>query len=328
MNTTTDTPPVAAPQEPQKPIRPIIGILAIVLAVAALIAFFVLGTKRSAPEFVYQRVTPIGEVAVRADGAPVDAAALGVDGQVVEYLETDAAQFALVRTLAATSSDGVPPNPFIYDVYLAGDAPRALTTDGERKAGLAVSADGSKVAYAHRRSDIPEALIEASGASWQVAVVDTATGAVTELGEGVAPQLVTEDDGTLVLFSSRDGVVIRNLANDAMTLATSLLPAGVMTEIDVSPDGEHLMFRDTVNGRYSVFRVSSFLPTLVVAPVGQIPMGLKHAALGTDQVYALRALDTGYVEQLAFPLSRLDAPARAQKSFAPELGIDRITIQN
>ena len=317
--------PIAPPSA--APVNRVPGLILIITAavlvlIAVLIMYFQQKDGRFI-EFAFARLTPIGEEAVVLKDGELASPTLGMEGQAVSYLKASGVEVALVRTLAATSTGTAVVNPFKVDAYLLGAAPRQLTSDGMPKTGLAVSADGQTIAYAYLdASKNPQVLLTPTLADWRIALVDVASGAVTDLGQGYRPQLV---DGILV-YAALDGIHVYSIA-DGAGVTSSLISGAAAVSLDLAADGGHLIYRDPVTLRHAIFAVSALYPELVLAPVGQSPASFIDAAVSGDTLYGLASNEAGGTEVRAFALDDLSSAGTIVHSFPAGSLIGRLIPQ-
>lgn len=115
--------------------------------------------------------------------------------------------------------------------------------DGQEVAGLAVSADGTTIAFVrggapNRAGEIPNPESDPAGVERELWVVGTGGGAPTRLGPGHSPLLTA--DGSAVIYIQ--GGVIRRRSNSNADAEPEVLVRGrgSPSELRLSPDGAHL----------------------------------------------------------------------------------------
>jgi len=141
------------------------------------------------------------------------------------------------------------------ELWLLGKEPRVLTGSGSAKAAVAVSPDGSKVAYAARTDGGKE--FENSFSDWTVHLFDLEAGTDTEIGNGFGPQFFMRDGDVWLLHTASSSVTVTNME----TLQGFSTPFDLVDRIEftprISPDGSQIALRDTATREYNLYSVYS-----------------------------------------------------------------------
>lgn len=256
-----DIQPVQAPVPGAEPVshkRFIITIISVVVLVAILAAgYFYMqsnkgvtvfdgdyleGTLHEFGLFGYKDITPV------------------VAGYLSDYARSGKTEVAIVLNEEGTAQD----------VVVLSDGGRVLTTDGAGKAALAVSPDGSEVAYAVVTGAPAGTLFDIKTALWSVRTTNLETGESWTIGEGFGPQYFERDGKTYLLFTSSRGVVIADL--EARTTQTTLMvtPGVVDYSARISADGMHLAMENGVTKKTDLYAVTSVAAPLsleLIAPI-------------------------------------------------------------
>ncbi|MBU2104081.1 hypothetical protein KKD81_00450 [Patescibacteria group bacterium] len=178
----------------------------------------------------------------------------GVSGTLDDYASGAGVQAAIV-----TSKDSG-----FQEVWVVGKNPRMLAAGPAAKASLAISSDGTFVAYASRTDE--SQMFAGRISSWAVHVIDLESGRDVELGVGFDPEFFVREGAPYLLYTSADGVVVNSLAQrDAYN--GFITPIPVFDAVDhtakVSSDGMYVAMKDSVTHAfsiYSVYRVTADQP--------------------------------------------------------------------
>lgn len=304
----------------------IILVLLGVLLVSGVAYYIWYRSTADSQTFAYVAATPIGDVANVLEGDELRAPELGIDASAAEYVEQEGLSVAIVRTLAATSTERNTYRAFDMNVRVLGEAGRMLTNDGARKAWLAVSSDGAQVAYAFVDSENPLANDNPKPGDWSVAVLTVATGEVVTVGQGISPQFVDATEGRALLFATTEGLRLYDLATGASTDYSQPEFAGAYASFAVSPDSAHLLVRDRATGQHAVYKIVRALPELDLELVGYVP-SLVTAALTNERVYGIAVSATGTSELRSYPLADLNTESRLVRALPQNHTVIRIIPQ-
>lgn len=314
MEETTQTnPQYTLPGSTPKPTAPwlrpfLLGLAAVMLVVAA--AFYLIQREPADTQaFVYVETSPVGEVAKLLDGDTLVAPEFAGEGIVAEYVDRGDSGVALVRTLAATSTEADIYRAFDMDLYTIGTEVRRLTTDGARKGQVALSSDGTQAAYAYVESENPLANDNPRFADWKVAVLTIATGELREVGSGTAPAFIDSDAGRAVLYATEEGLAVFSLSSGSTASYIAPEFTEAYASLEVAPDGRHFLVRDSGTEQHAVYAIESALPSLEVALVGYVP-SLIAPTLTHERVYGLSVSGTGAAEVRSYPLENLNTESR------------------
>jgi len=301
------TPPVTPASETPRFSRKtiIIGIGVLVLGVALLLAFVGLknGEFNILPvseeqTFSYVTRTGYGSEALMLSQDAFGKRDVGAPGTVVEYKEAEDVAVAILR------SDDALPRP-TTEVYVLGDTPRALTDDGYAKAGLAVSHDGTKVAFARINEDRSYQQFSSLLSDWMIVVVDVATGEQEEVGTGFGAQFADPANAGVLLYATEEGVQAVDVVSGAVAVNEFVEVASAHYTPSVSPDGSHTLVYNPETQRYAVFEITSLFPSLTLTPVSQISDALVHAVMQNDTVYGIAKGEGDALELRAYAVGDL-----------------------
>lgn len=177
-----------------------------------------------------------------------------VSGTLGDYAAAGGTEAAIVRQ----ADTGV------TEVQLLGKEQRILASSPAAKAAVAVSHDGSFVAYAARTDGTPGFAPALS--SWTVHLVDVSSGSDIELGTGFDPEFFVRDGVPYLLFTSAEGLVVNSLAQRD-TFSGFITALELSDTVDhaakISSDGSYLALKDPATRQhtiYSVYRVAINLP--------------------------------------------------------------------
>ncbi len=198
-----------------------------------------------------------------------------------------------VRAAIVSNNDGT------QDTVLLSDNNRTLTTDGLRKAALALSPDGTKLAYA-ALTELREGeqAVPFTG-RWTVRIVDLATGESMDLGLGFAPEFFSRDGADYLLYTTPTQLTIFDIAKKSASGTDFFTPSSVDYTARISEDGTYLTIRSAVTGKFDVFTVDSIEGRLALSPVGTVDTQLTDTQWVGDTLYGLTEPADGTVSVIA-----------------------------
>lgn len=300
-----------------------LGVLALVILLGVGMYFWSQSNQQdSVQEFTYSETSPLGEVAKLLQNGALVAPAFDKEGIVADYAVQGVVHLALVRTLAATSTEVNIYRPFDTDLYLLGEESKRLTTDGTAKGWLSLSGDGTHAAYAFVDAKNPLAATNPGPTDWSVAVVSVAGGEVTVLGRGVSPKFL--GTGDTVVFATLTGLRSYNLPTGESTAYDLPQLASAFSSFDLSPDGKYLVVRDPATGQHAVYAVEGSLSELKL--VGKIP-SLTAAALTNKNVFGLKPSTSNVAAVRSYSLQDLGAEGKLFATLPEGSSVTRITPQ-
>ncbi len=170
------------------------------------------------------------------------------------------------------------------EVVLLSDGGRALTSDGLRKAALAVSADGTKVAYAALTGDATNSNFVAE---WTVRIVDVASGASMDLGAGFGPEFFVRDGVSYLLYTTPTQLTVFNINQNVATSVNFFTPSTVDYTGRISADGMYFASRTAITGKFDLYSVERIEGLLELAPLGTIQTQLADGQWVGNTFYGL-----------------------------------------
>ncbi|MES2226060.1 MAG: hypothetical protein V4480_04625 [Patescibacteria group bacterium] len=232
---------------------------------------------------------------------------LPVSGRVLDYARAGGSEAAIVL-----ADDGS------QDVYrIAGGKAQALTHDGGIKSSLAISQDGSMVAYAARSmaSTSTEPADFYALDAWNVTRINTADGSATLAGKGYGPQFFAFEGSEYLAFTGPAGLHIVELAtNTHQDLPVGTMHINGLYRAAISADGHYLALPSS--DTYKEFSLSKADGVFSIAYIGRIPFGAMSVSyLKDDTVASLVATEAGNSITLSDPAN--PASIRSTKILPP-----------
>ena len=166
------------------------------------------------------------------------------EGSLADYAEGGSIKAAII-----TNND-------VDEVYLLSGSQKQLTSDGTKKAALAVSSDGSTLAYAALTNPREDGFI-LSTARWTVRVVDIASGTSRDLGAGFAPEFFVRDGVGYVLYTTPTSLAVFNLLEKNGFETLFFTPSAIDYTARVSENGEFFAIRGSGTAQHSIYRIDS-----------------------------------------------------------------------
>lgn len=199
---------------------------------------------------------------------------IAVAGQLSDYALSGNTRAAIVRN-AETGAQ---------DIVVLAPTEKSLTTDGVGKAAIAVSSDGATVAFARRADRQVGGDFSPQLSSWEIVTLAVSDGTMKQYGQGFAPQFFTKDGVEYLLFTTRYGVSIADVATGAVKSVTFINPGVVDYAAIVARDGSYFAVPNPVSQAYDIFALTSVAPELkyklfAVAPTRFISGGFDGDAL-------------------------------------------------
>lgn len=182
-----------------------------------------------------------------------------------------------------------------HEVVLLDSTMSVLTGSASAKASLAVSPDGSLIAYATRTSGAQT--FSPLLSEWTVRILDRETGSDTELGTGFGPQFFMQDGVPHLLFTTPEGIQVVDVSTNEYRAFTTPFDLDDRIEFAarVAPNGKYLAMRDRVTQQFSlyeIYRVASNIP-LGIEPTGADLVGLLDVVFAGGSVYGVDSHDGG-----------------------------------
>ncbi|MBU1292505.1 hypothetical protein KJ819_00370 [Patescibacteria group bacterium] len=181
------------------------------------------------------------------------------------------------------------------EIVLLNSEQGALTGSESAKASLAVSSDGSLIAYAAQTDGSQS--FNPLLSSWTVRILNRDTGSDIELGTGFGPQFFARDGVTYLLFTTPEGIQVVDTSTAEYRAFTTPFELNDRIEfaVRVAPDGSYLAMRDSVTQQFSlyeIYRVAANMP-LGINPTGADLVGLLDVAFANGSVYGVDSHDGG-----------------------------------
>ncbi len=175
-------------------------------------------------------------------------------------------------------------------VVLEKDAmPQKINEPSAVRDSIALSFDGSRIAYAELALPLTETLYSEEVDDWHIKVVDVATKKVTDLGTGYAPVFIAGNPDILA-FSTPRGIITASLAEDGSSADSTLFIDRTVQNTSYamkgSPDGKHLALYNALTKRYSIFSVAN-AEAFSLSAVGEIRTPLERVALSDTHLYGV-----------------------------------------
>lgn len=207
------------------------------------------------------------------------------------------------------------------DVYsIEGGKAVALTHDGGTKAWLALSPDGSTVAYSQRTGTTTSSTTSFYDPSaWRIVVV--AHGRSQFFDQGYAPGFFMKNGSLFLLYKTPTSVHIANLAtNTHQDIALDTGVPNIFYRPIVSSDGAYLALPDVSTG-YFLYSLSEQNGVFTFAPIKPFAKGTVAVAFtDADAILTSSNADTSHI---SLRLSDVRDPA----SFTSERTIPFVLIQ-
>lgn len=280
-----DMVPGAAPIAPQEPVptkrslKPLLAGGVTLLVLLGLI--IVLGMKYGG--FFFADSATRSLIITEPDGTLLSVGRFGLSavgiasfsefGTVVEYRESNGVSAALVRPEGIIGA---------VEVYVEdAQGKRLLPTNMGEKRSLALSPDGTRVAYATTEQDFT-GFHSSNTSDWSIETVSLGSGEVTTLGAGYAPNFLSD---TVLAYSAPDGLATADIVSGARSSEPSLAARTIEGSAAVSR--EYVVAWNGDVGAYFFLRVESAIP-LRLALVRTVPsITLASPVIRDGYVYFL-----------------------------------------
>lgn len=261
MNISSETAPAAsAPKTPTWSV--IILVIAVLLVAVALVAFLITPVRASIAHTWFFLTAPSEAKKLIVAGAHPgeigkfqnfalsgrEEMVVDVEGLVIDYAERGPVRIASVANPGAMTSE----------LYLLGDGSVQLTEDRYAKTGIAISHDGSRIAYsapAEKRFMGPYFSLKPE--EWTVMVLDLATREIIEVGSGHGPQFVDPNDASKIIYSSAEGLVLHDIDSGVIAVDSLLPPLNAGYPVRISNDGTKMLIFNTEQNRYGIYSIDT-----------------------------------------------------------------------
>lgn len=197
-----------------------------------------------------------------------------VEGLVIDYAERGTVRVASVANPATMTSE----------LYLLGDEPVQLTEDRYAKTGIAISHDGSRIAYSAPANKLlggPFFSVQTEDST--VMVMELATREVTEVGVGHGPQFVDANDPSKIIYSSAEGLVLHDLAAGLIAVNSLFPPLSTGYPVRISDDGTKALVFNSEQSQYGIHTIDA--TTLEHTLIAAIPDSFVSAVLTDTHAY-------------------------------------------
>lgn len=280
----TPVPPAPAPKAPMsKQAMALVAVVVIILAVVA--AVFLNPGIRAWFSSLFGVSLENRSVLVRGMTEDGMAALYEIKGEEVvpvsppEDLESASSRAGVTAGVSGTDL-----------VIMRGNKRDVLFSDPEHKGSVAVSPDGSAVAYA---SMIPGS-VEEGVARWYVKQVDVTSRQVSILGIGYAPQYVLRDGKTYVFYTTPDGITLVDVSTGEELKNPVMVEGPERYAAIASDDGAYLSIRDALVGQYSVYRVDGTKADhLSFSALRQLPKEVVSTVFRAGKLYTVSTTEAG-----------------------------------
>ncbi len=225
--------------------------------------------------------------------------AISVEGKVIDYARSGRNEAAIV----AYSAEGGDDVALIEN----GKEKARLTMDGGVKSFLALSPDGTQIAYAVR--DLPSEGISKPFYdidAWQVVTLEVASGVSTVRGRGYGPQFFEREGATFLSYDTPEGLATLDMASGEVTADGSVVISDARVTSAVSGDGTQRAFFDAASLEY----VASLQDEGLI-----LPASAYLVAAEGDRLYAAAA-EASSSKLLIYRFSDPTAPP-LERSFEP-----------
>ncbi len=289
-------PPAPAPQNPKAPMpsRNLIITGAVVVIIIALIAVLLHPAVRSWLSSLFGVSLEERSVLVEGmneDGTSVflslkgdDVKTLTLPSGLSEYSERNGVYAGIVGTTDVSS--------------VRGSTAESLYVDGEYKDAVAVSPDGSSIAFASMLPGVAGSVVETS----YVKKLNVNDRTVDIMGVGYAPQYFLRDGKTYLLYTSPEGISVADISAGTVSLTPITVEGSKDYAVVVSDDGSYLAIRDALIGKFFVYKVSSVEGGLKFSSLRELPDGVESVAFRFGKLYAVSHVgDTQEILEYAAP---------------------------
>lgn len=198
----------------------------------------------------------------------------GVEGLVIDYAERANVRIASVAN----------PKTMTNELYMLKDTPVLLTEDLYTKTDIAISHDGSHIAYsapAEKRLTGPFFSLRAE--DWTVQVMNLATREITDIGLGHGAQFVGTGASLKLLYSTTEGLVLVDLDTSERVSNENVPAFSASHPIRVTSDGSKVLIFDPSLSTYRVYSIN--LESLELMPLATLPHQFAGAILTDTSVY-------------------------------------------
>lgn len=217
-----------------------------------------------------------------------------VNGELSDYASAGSTSVAVVRN-AETNSE---------DIVLLSDKSRPLTSDGKGKASLAVSPDGTMIAFATLETPPEGVPFTPQLSSWNVNMLDLKSGEVTLLGTGFAPEFFTSDGKLMLLFTAPTGITIANVAAKNSQTTFFLNPGVIDYAAHISSDGKYLVIPNGLTKHYDFFAIKRIGAPIGLDPLGSAEQILVHGEFKGASFYGVERLPNAVPHLVRFTLTK------------------------
>ncbi|MES2135411.1 MAG: hypothetical protein V4449_04180 [Patescibacteria group bacterium] len=202
---------------------------------------------------------------------------LSVNGVVADYASAKGTAVAVVRN----------PDTNTEDILLMSDNGRTLTTDGEGKVALAVSPDGTMVAYSALTNAPADTFFTPQFSAWTIKVINIKTGEMTLMGSGFGPEFFTSNGKLMLMFTDATGITIADMATKTSQTTFFLNPGVIDYSAHISDDGKFIAIPNGLTKHYDLFAVTHLEAPLGIDPLGSVEPVLVHGDFKGSNFYGV-----------------------------------------
>lgn len=275
--------------------------LAVALAcvLAAIIAvYFMYPQKDAGPIMRFMSGTFENRTLQELSASGQSTITLPVSGKVLEYARTS------VEAAIVLEENGG------QAVHLLTAQPKRISTSVSPKSALALSQDGTYLAYAERQSEsMGETVGEFySAEAWVVHVYNTVNTEGQILGVGYAPQFFMLAGEQYVSYTTPFGLRFVNLAtNTASDLSVQFPQTDSRAIPTISPDGTYVVLPNVTVSRFSLFKLGLSNGVFSLTPHGELLSNTTSVVFSDGKLYGASRNDTETFFYVADPVDLTSA---------------------
>jgi hypothetical protein len=203
---------------------------------------------------------------------------LPVPGHIVDYARTGGTEVAL----------SIQSNAFETIYKIQNGTSKTVVSDTSIKSSIAVSSDGSLIAYASRATAAtttnPKNFYDPN--SWNIQLIKNSD-APKLIGTGYGPQFFARDGQSYLMYATEKGIHLVNLAtNTYQDIPVSFGTPTASHVAVISSDGRYLLLPDVATG-YALYSLTYTGTLATISPVGPLPLPTDVAAFKGDIIVSV-----------------------------------------